>query len=216
MGREFVSLFDQWSEEYDRTVSGHDEQYREVFEHYGDILEAVASRSFGTVVEFGAGTGNLSEQLLRRGLKVYGVEPSQGMRAQIQKRNLDFVLLDGDFLHFPPIPEQVNSIVSTYAFHHLTDEEKEQALSIYSTLLGKGGKIVFADIAFRDEQDREKTEAYIAEKGHFDLLQDLQTEYSTTLDRLKSMFNRHGFSVSFGKLNRYVWLMEAAKGHTQS
>lgn len=31
MGREFLSLFDHWADSYDDTVSGHDEQYKEVF-----------------------------------------------------------------------------------------------------------------------------------------------------------------------------------------
>lgn len=39
MGREFLSLFDHWAESYDETVSGHDEQYEEVFRRYPAILK---------------------------------------------------------------------------------------------------------------------------------------------------------------------------------
>ena len=77
-------------------------------------------------------------KLLSQGRKVYGIEPSAGMREQIGKRELDVVLLNGeDFLQFPQLPEQVDTLSSTDAFHHLTDEEKEQAIAAYEKLLGE-------------------------------------------------------------------------------
>lgn len=211
MGREFIELFDRWSEDYDKTVTGHDIEYKEVFKNYDAILDAVAARAKGTVVEFGVGTGNLTVKLLSQGRKVYGIEPSAGMREQIGKRELDVVLLDGDFLQFPELPEQVDTIVSTYAFHHLTDEEKEQAIAAYESLLGENGKIVFADTAFRHAEDRQQTEVSAEKAGYLNLLHDLQTEYYTTLDILDTIFTKYGFSVTFSKLNRFVWLMEAVK-----
>jgi len=211
MGTEFVGLFDEWSERYDLTVTGHDAQYAEVFEHYDDILEAVASRAYGTVLEFGPGTGNLTEKLLHAGRKVYAAEPSVGMRVQFQKRALDAVLLEGDFLHFPAIGGPIDSIVSTYAFHHLTDMEKDEAVELYSRLLRPGGKIVFADTMFVDEEARSSTEMAARKAGHTLLLNDLQTEYYTVLPTMKQIFEKHGFTPSFSRLNRYVWLMEAVK-----
>lgn len=211
MGTEFVGLFDEWSDRYELTVTGEDEQYAEVFEHYDDILEAVASRAHGTVLEFGPGTGNLTEKLVRAGRKVYAVEPSAGMRVQFQKRALDAVLLEGDFLHFPAAYEPVDSIVSTYAFHHLTDVEKDEAVELYSRLLRYGGKIVFADTMFADEEARSSTELAAEKAGHTLLLNDLQTEYYTLLPAMKRIFENHGFTPSFSRLNRYVWLIEAVK-----
>ncbi|MDQ0114761.1 class I SAM-dependent methyltransferase [Paenibacillus harenae] len=211
MGTEFNKLFDEWSEHYDRTVAGHDMQYREVFEGYEDILEAVAVRASGTVVEFGVGTGNLTEKLLARGLRVYGIEPSEGMRAQFGKRGLAATLMEGDFLHYPAIAEPIDTIVSTYAFHHLTDEEKGQAISQYAAWLGYGGRIIFADTAFQDEAARRSIELAVEEAGFKELLKNLQSEYYTTLNVLTGMFEAHGFHVALSPMNRFVWLMEAVK-----
>src|SRR5699024_10980537 len=117
MEHDFRTLFDEWSDQYDETVSGQDEQYREVFAHYETILSEVAQRAITPVLEFGVGTGNLTERLLSNGLHVYGVEPSEKMR-QITSRKLPSLpLSDGHFLQFDA-PEHVRSIVSTYAFHH--------------------------------------------------------------------------------------------------
>lgn len=212
MSRDFTELFDEWSEHYDETVAGNDEEYREVFEGYERILEEVATRVSGKVLEFGVGTGNLTEKLVRRGSVVYGVEPSRGMREQVLKRGLGFQLLQGDFLDFPEIPAPVDAIVSTYAFHHLTDGEKDAAIALYSGMLGPGGRIVFADTMFADERERTATEEAARSAGRFHLLNDLQSEYYTTLNVLEKSLTRHGFAVSFQQLNRYVWLVDAVKG----
>lgn len=211
MGREFIPLFDDWAEFYEETVSGHDIEYKEVFENYDKILQTVALRSNGSVLEFGVGTGNLTEKLVSLGRVVYGVEPSKAMREKTKARFMDMHLFDGDFINFPELPGKVDTIVSTYAFHHLTDEEKDTALKLYSTLLDDHGKIVFADTAFENETHREERHRIVKEQGHENLLADLKREYYTTLEILERLFEKNGFQVSFEKMNSYVWLMEAVK-----
>ncbi|MFC0188077.1 class I SAM-dependent DNA methyltransferase [Fictibacillus aquaticus] len=211
MGREFIDLFDEWASSYDDTVSGHDVEYKEVFDQYEVILDTVALKSAGNVLEFGVGTGNLTEKLRSKGLSVFGIEPSTEMRKKTESRFPDLSLFDGDFLSFPKIDAEINTIVSTYAFHHLTDEEKDKAIELYSHLLGQNGKIVFADTAYLHDEDRQARHAKVKEQGFLNLLKDLQTEYYTTLEVLESLFAKHGFSVSFTKMNEYVWLMEAVK-----
>lgn len=211
MGREFIPLFDDWAEFYDETTSGYDADYKEVFEDYDRILQTVASKSKGTVLEFGVGTGNLTEKLLSLGRVVYGVEPSKVMREKTRARFHELRLYDGDFIQFPELPGRVDSIVSTYAFHHLTDDEKDLAIKIYSELLVDDGKIVFADTAYLDEKDREERHRIVKDQGFEKLLEDLHREYYTTLDVLKRLFQKNGFRVHFEKMNSYVWLMEAVK-----
>jgi putative AdoMet-dependent methyltransferase len=210
MGREFIDLFDEWSASYDETVSGDDQEYKEVFENYSEILNKVVQKSGNVVLEFGVGTGNLSEKLLAKGKTVIGIEPSKGMREKALSRNPELVLHDGDFLSFPSV-EKIDTIVSTYAFHHLTDEEKDKAIGLYSQLLHKGGKIIFADTAFLHETDKKERHEKVKNQGFMNLLKDLQTEYYTTLGVLEEIFKKHHFDVSFQKLNEYVWLMEAVK-----
>lgn len=212
MGREFLDLFETWAQSYDESVHGHDEQYRDVFAEYDAILNTVVEKSGNVVLEFGVGTGNLTQKLLRSGKTVYGIEPSEPMRQKAFEKLGDTVTIqDGDFLSFPLPNEPIDTIVSTYAFHHLTDEEKEQAISQYGKMLNKGGKIVSADTAFVDREAFEQMVIEAKEKGFHDLAEDLKREYYPTLPVLESMFTKHGFSVSFVPMNRFVWLMEATK-----
>lgn len=211
LGREFNELFDQWSHSYDNTVSGNDPEYEDVFIHYEEILSKVAKAASGTVVEFGVGTGNLTRKLLNEGLNVYGMEPSEGMRKIAQEKLPEVIILDGDFLNFPNISEQIDTFVSTYAFHHLTDEEKGEAIEKYSHLLKDGGRIVFADTVFATEEAKKEMIHEAKQKNFHRLAMDLESEYYTTIPILQDLFNQNGFDVSFAKLNPFVWFIEAKK-----
>ncbi|MGE8203103.1 class I SAM-dependent DNA methyltransferase [Heyndrickxia sp. NPDC080065] len=211
MGREFNELFDQWSHSYDNTVSGKDPEYEEVFLHYDEILSKVADSSMGTVVEFGVGTGNLTNKLMKRRLTVFGMEPSEGMRKIAQEKLPDVRIFDGDFLNFPNVSESIDTFVSTYAFHHLTDKEKEIAIGKYSKLLKEGGRVVFADTVFATEEAKRGMIQDAKGKGYNRLAEDLEREYYTTISVLQDLFNQNSFSVTFTKLNPFVWLIDAKK-----
>jgi putative AdoMet-dependent methyltransferase len=210
LGREFVELFDRWADNYDKTVQGVEEEYRAVFEGYDTILEEVAQRATGNILEFGVGTGNLASLLRQKSCKYMGVEPSEKMR-KISEEKLSIALYDGDFLSYPKPPWPIHSIVSTYAFHHLTDEEKSQAAAVYSQLLSQGGKVVFADTIFINDEAKHDMIKKAESMNYLNLAQDLQTEYYTTIPTLQTLFEQEGFTVDFKKMNSFVWMMEAVK-----
>ncbi|CAI7726618.1 class I SAM-dependent DNA methyltransferase [Bacillus altitudinis] len=211
MGREFLSLFDHWAESYDDTVSGHDEQYKEVFHRYPVILKEITRRAGQHVIEFGSGTGNLTAALLQADKKVFGVEPSEAMKKAALQKGIPDVFHDGDFLSFPAPPFEPDTIVSSYAFHHLTDEEKKQAIHTYGNILPSGGKIVFADTMFQN-QAAHQAATNKAKAAEFDqLAEDLETEYYPSIGVLKQIFEEEGFSTSFHQMNDFVWIVEAKK-----
>ncbi|MCY7531568.1 class I SAM-dependent DNA methyltransferase [Bacillus altitudinis] len=211
MGREFLSLFDHWAESYDDTVSGHDEQYKEVFRRYPAILKEITRRAGQHVIEFGSGTGNLTAALLQADKKVFGVEPSEAMKKAALQKGIPNVFHDGDFLSFPAPPFEPDTIVSSYAFHHLTDEEKKQAIHTYGNILPSGGKIVFADTMFQN-QAAHQAATNKAKAAEFDqLAEDLETEYYPSIGVLKQIFEEEGFSTSFHQMNDFVWIVEAKK-----
>lgn len=213
MGREFLDVFEGWADSYDSTVTGHDVEYKEVFSRYEDILNDVVQKSGLIVLEFGVGTGNLTHKLLNNNKKVFGVEPSKPMReiALDKLQNYSLTIDDGDFIIFNKPTEQVDTIVSTYAFHHLTDIEKNQAFYQYSNMLEKGGKIVFADTMFENKQEYTMTIQSAKQTGFLNLAKDLETEYYTTIPVLREIAKENGFTVEFTRFNHFVWVMEATK-----
>ncbi|MER2088735.1 MAG: class I SAM-dependent methyltransferase [Sporosarcina sp.] len=211
MGREFIDIFDDWIHSYDASVAGEDPQYRDVFKGYEEILNAVASKVGGVVLEFGTGTGNLTAKLIDAGHEVIGIEPNTAMRRITAERFPSIEVKDGDLVDFEIGRPSIDSIASSYVFHHLTDEEKGIALHKYAQLLPTKGKIVFADTAFLSEEaklaqiDKERA------RNFHDVADDLEREYYTTLPVLLNLFTHAGFEVTFTQLNDFVWLMDATK-----
>lgn len=211
MGKEFLHIFDEWAEQYDASVSGQDPQYADVFEQYEEILEAVATRVFGTVIEFGPGTGNLTKRVIEKNVEVIPVEPHDKMRELFAERFPELAVQEGDLVDFTT-PERLDGFISSYVFHHLTDEEKGQALKTYAKLLRPGGKVVFADTAFITEQAKQDQIAKEKARGFTAVAEDLEREYYTTIPILEKLFTAAGFTVTFTQMNDYVWLMDATRG----
>lgn len=211
MGREFLDIFTDWADTYDDSVAGDDPQYAAVFANYNDILTEVVRHASGTVVEFGVGTGNLAAKLLEKGSEVVGVEPSNEMRSIAAAKLPELTVQEGDFLDYPSLPADVETIVSTYAFHHLTDEEKDLAIKQFSGLLPTEGKIIFGDTIFQSEAHKQKAIDDARKKGFTDLAEDLVREYYTTIPVIQTIFNTHKFDVTFKQMNDFVWLIMAER-----
>ncbi|WP_430787895.1 class I SAM-dependent DNA methyltransferase [Virgibacillus flavescens] len=211
MGREFIDLFEEWADSYDASVAGEDPQYAAVFHDYDKILDEVVTNISGNVLEFGVGTGNLTKKVLDNGNHVIGVEPSAAMRTIAADKMPDVSIMEGDFITFPNPGKEINTIISSYAFHHLTDDEKSEAIENFAELLSEKGKIVFADTMFESTTAKEDIikEAYT--NGYVDLIEDLNREYYPTISTLNNIFDRNNFHVSFSKMNDFVWLVIAEK-----
>lgn len=217
MGREFLELFDDWAKTYDASVSGFDPQYQAVFKNYEGILNEVVKNSScgGVTLEFGVGTGNLSKQLMQAGHNVIGIEPSQAMLEIAREKLPELQLMEGDFITFPELPSLVDNIVSTYAFHHLTDDEKGVAIKRFAEVLSANGKIVFGDTMFKSVADKKMIIKEAEDKGFTALAEDLQREYYPTIDVLKHIFETNNFEVIFKQMNDFVWIV-VAKLNAQS
>ncbi|MDQ0214006.1 putative AdoMet-dependent methyltransferase [Oikeobacillus pervagus] len=212
MGREFLEIFEEWADSYDDTVAEDSEnEYSEVFKGYRSILNRVAELSNGHVLEFGSGTGNLTEILMKKGHNITAIEPSEAMREIARKKLAGKVpILDGDFLHFPAV-DSIHTIVSTYAFHHLTDQEKEIAIAKYAKLLKPGGKVVFGDTMYPSKEAYEQAIKEAKSSGCLALAKDLQSEYYSTIPFLQMILEKNGFSVTFKRWNKFVWIMDSIK-----
>lgn len=212
MSVNFNDLFDQWSAVYDDTVTGNDIEYKEVFKFYNQILETIVTRSSGLVLEFGVGTGNLTQKLVEAGLEVLGIEPSKKMRKIAKQKLPNVTIVEGHFLDFPFMKQKVDTIVSSYAFHHLTDQEKEEAIQLYEEILNENGKIVFGDTIFKDKQVQEQIYVDAKNKGYDRLANDLNTEYYTTIPILDKILTKYHFTTNYEQINDFVWIIEAKKG----
>jgi putative AdoMet-dependent methyltransferase len=209
---QFISLFDRWAPTYDQTVYSRD---AEGFECYEQVLARVADLAApppgGAVLDVGAGTGNLSLLLQQRGLQVTAVEPSAAMR-RVARRKLgrEATVVDGHFLRLPVPDRSQDAVLSTYAFHHLTDPEKAMAVGELLRVLKPSGRLVIGDIAWASSEARGRFVSRLAAEGKLELVREIDEEYYTTIGVLASIFAANGCSVYVEQLTDWVWALRAA------
>ena len=154
--------FDRWAEEYDEDVLRTDEAGAYPFAGYRRILREITERILesgaGEVLDLGFGTGALLKTLYERGVRVFGQDFSEKMLACAREKMPDAGLYSGDLregLKEELRMRRYDAIISTYALHHIPDEEKPAFLLGLLPLLKRGGTLYIGDVAFETREDLE-------------------------------------------------------------
>lgn len=131
-----VDFYDEWSAHMTDDVPFYVARAREA--------------SPGPVVELGAGDGRVAIEIARAGMEIAGVEPSDAMRTEGERRAAEAGVADllrfvpGDMRTFvadPPVPLV---IIPFRSFQHLlTTDDQLAALSAIRSSLRRGGRLVF-------------------------------------------------------------------------
>jgi len=153
-----ASGFDRWAETYDCTVSNSQQFPLLGYERTLDAVFRAAQAAAGMVVlDLGTGTGALAGRFLDAGCEVWGTDFSGAMldRARAKHPRLHTGLAN---LRDPlpnGFPECYDRIVSSYALHHLTLNEKVALIRhLARDRLTRDGRIVIGDVSFTRSADR--------------------------------------------------------------
>jgi putative AdoMet-dependent methyltransferase len=136
---------------YDAHVADESNPVRDGYDATLDwVVERAAVGRDDTVVDLGTGTGNLAARL-GPSAHLVCVDVSTGM-LEIAKRKLprttEFV--EADLLEFVDRAPECDAVVSTYAIHHLTANEKIALLDGLFARLRPGGRIAIGDLMVAD------------------------------------------------------------------
>jgi putative AdoMet-dependent methyltransferase len=204
--------FDRWAKSYDeiilKAVQSNDWMYKE----YDRILDKVVDycdlsrNDYSTVVDIGVGTGNLASRFLDRGLRVMGIDPSREMRKICRQKSPNLEVRAGDFLNIPLTAENVDVIISSYAFHHLTPAQKEASIHEMKRVLKPKGRIVIADLMFRNRTKGESIKQALRAAGRGDIVDDIEDEYYGLFDELSNSFQQEGFAFHGEQITPFVWI----------
>jgi 2-polyprenyl-3-methyl-5-hydroxy-6-metoxy-1,4-benzoquinol methylase len=140
------------------------------------VLGAAEVSAGAQVVDLGCGTGEISLPLALRGAQVLAVDVSSAMvrrlRSEARRRgaaSLESLALPIEELVLPA--GTVDLVVSSYALHHLRDDDKARLVSAVYGWLRPGGRLVVADMMFgrgasrRDRAIIRSKVAALARKG---------------------------------------------------
>lgn len=154
--------FDLWADGYDKSVQISDESDEYPFAGYKDVLNTVykaVREKMGTVLDIGFGTGVLTQKLYNDGYKVTGIDFSERMIEIAREKMPEADLIQYDFTD--GLPKELEGIsfdwiISTYAIHHLTDEQKRLFIHELIKHINPSGTIIFGDVAFHTKEDLEQ------------------------------------------------------------
>jgi len=107
------------------------------------------------VIDLGTGTGAIALALAPDARRVIGRDISDGMLAEAQEKATERGLSNVEFgegrFREPNVDGAVDVITSNFAMHHLSDEEKREAIGVLADLGPR--RIVLGDVMFFDEPD---------------------------------------------------------------
>lgn len=149
---EHAARFDNLATDYD------EEKSAEYNECVALVLEHANPDSDDTVLDLGCGTGAIALGLAEEAGRVVGRDISEGMmdeaRRKAEERGLDNVEFGQGQFREPNYDDEVDIVTSNFAMHHLSDDEKREAISVIAGLGPR--RIVLGDVMFFGEPDPEE------------------------------------------------------------
>ena len=216
MRSRFVDRFnhDEDAPGYDADVRNEEHPVRTGYNAVLNWVAAVASATPDSLVlDLGAGTGNLSIRLGSfRELVCVDVSPKMIEIARKKLQGQENILwVEDDLLSFAGSTDRsFDIVVSTYAVHHLTEEEKQILFDHLWTRIRPGGKAVFGDLMFADGEARDAImERYRAETPA--VYEDLKDEFPWDLKECTLALRKRGFRVWVRQFSELSWGIEASR-----
>src|ERR1700751_3617261 len=212
---------------HDNDAAGYDNDVRNeadpIRTGYRDVLRWVVQQAqigpTSRVLELGSGTGNLSALIASCG-ELVSVDVSENMET-IAKRKMGHLanrrFIKADILEvFAQELGKFDTVISTYAVHHLPDEEKKQLFALVFDRLLPSGSAVFGDLMVQTSSEKEtKIQQYLA-KGDQATAQAISEEFFWSINTAIGDLERLGFDVravrfsdlSYGVIARKVSSLE--------
>ncbi|NGQ94761.1 methyltransferase domain-containing protein [Brevibacillus sp. SYP-B805] len=202
--------FNQLAPIYDELVAregqgfhAHD-GYERVLDQVVDYIRPAAGE---IGLDAGTGTGNLVKRFRERGIKMCAIDQSSEMLKRCRAKNPGVETKLGTFFAIPYMDHTFDFVVSSYALHHLTDEQKCLALAEFHRVLKPGGRMAVADLMFVDDEQRAAHIRALRKAGDVSAVEAIEDEYYGNRTVLLDELARLGFRAEARQLNTYVHLL---------
>ncbi len=207
---------DNQAEKYDNKIYcktskiGKDYIRENYFELHDRLINLLDIDPTDTLLDIGIGTGLLEEKIKGK-CTICGIDISEKMLAKARDKGLGIELKKGSFLDIPYEDGRFNSIVSCFAFHHLSDGEKDRAWNEMTRVLKANGKIIIGDFMYWDGAAREGLERKFLVEGREDMVGEMDEENFTDIGKLKDKTHQRGFSFFAEQVSTISWIVKIEK-----
>ena len=192
---EHASRFDKYASVYDENQN-ESEEYRACADL---VIEHAAPHPKDTVLDLGTGTGAIGLALASSAAHVVGRDISEGMMEQAQEKakaqdieNIEF----GSGTFREPNYDAADIVVSNFAMHHLSDEEKREAIEEIAALGPR--RFVLGDVMFFGTPDPDEPfySPEVDEPATVGLLADALTDTGFSLTTVEKVHEQVGVLVA--------------------
>ncbi|KAA8999733.1 methyltransferase domain-containing protein [Paenibacillus spiritus] len=194
---------DQWN--YERRGAAADPRARGGATDYADYSDALdfTVRSLAPLpgergIDIGCGTGNLAGKLMEVGAVMSGIDQSREMLKQCRQRFPRLETKLGNFLALPYPEGSFNFAASSFALHHLTDDQKGLAIEEMRRVLKPHGRICITDFMMDDLGDKELPR----EDGFY-----------PSLGSLLERFEERGYMAKHRRVSEMIYIVYAVPFH---
>lgn len=201
--------FNDWAGRYDETI--HRMKHQDgIYQSYDKLLDTVAKncptnqKTPPCLLDIGIGTGNLSKKLLATGAAVIGVDQSREMLAVAKNKFPQVKVRLGDFMNLPFDNGTFDGIASTYAFHHLNEQEKEIALDEMIRVLKPHGSIVIGDMMFESETEKQRLMADMTPAQ----IEEVNDEFYGIISHLAAFVSKRGMRLVKKQIDAICWMIK--------
>lgn len=209
---------DKWN--FDDQAAGYDQNIKmagywfNVHQDYDKALSKAAETLLqpnDVCVDIGVGTGNLGAKFLEKNVRVVGVDQSEEMLKVCAEKHPEIETRKGHFLALPLLDNQADAIVSSYALHHIPDDEKLLALEEMSRVLKDKGQICIVDLMFLDEKHRSDMISHFEENGNHDAIDAIKDEFYADQSKLTEWLTSTGYHVETHEFNDILSMIYAKR-----
>lgn len=153
--------FNMWADGYDMSVNLCEEDNEYPFAGYKSVLNRIYSEIHkkinGKILDIGFGTGVLTQKLYHDGYEIFGVDFSDRMIEIAKEKMPNATLIQYDFSNGLPeilLDNKYDYIISTYAIHHLTTDNKIHFINQLLKCLKENGVVLIGDVAFETQKQQ--------------------------------------------------------------
>ncbi|EMA39139.1 class I SAM-dependent methyltransferase [Halobiforma nitratireducens] len=198
---EHAARFDEEADEYDESKS---DEYRACANL---VIERADPDGSDIVLDLGTGTGAIAIALASDADRVVGRDISEGMMDEAEQkaddRGLENVAFDYGTFREPEYEGDVDVVTSNFAMHHLSDDEKRDAIDVIADL--EPNRFVLGDVMFFGEPDPDEP------------FYSPEVDDPATVGTLADAFTDAGFSLTaVERVHEQVGVLVAERGRVET